>query len=320
MPAPSFSSITGDTQQQMLDSLEKFRKELWWLLQSLDSTNVKELNAEVINAGRIAAKYLKVGHETEFEEGYDTRSLFEVTNDRITAEVESINGNIASLEITADQIRSEVSAQITNINGQITVIQDNVSTVTQTASQIQSTVSSQQTQINSQGIRITDAESNINQQAWQITQKVSQTDYNGNRIASLINQTATDITIQANRINLNGAVLANGKIEGSTSITVGTNLFVGSNIFMQGSGGGNISFPASRANIWSDSSGIGISTQGRVMFDAYSIDFGHAFITGLDVEASNVGGYTMYHTTSSGKRYMHFRHYGSYLGNVELLN
>ena len=43
----------------------------------------------------------------------------------------------------------------------------------------------------------------------QISSKVSQTDYNGNEIASLINQNATTIAIQASKINLNGAVTAN---------------------------------------------------------------------------------------------------------------
>ncbi|MEG0260483.1 MAG: hypothetical protein RR651_11470, partial [Lysinibacillus sp.] len=245
MPVPSFSSIKGNTPEQLLDSLEKLRKELWWLLQSLDSSNVKELNADVINAGRIEAKYLKVGHETDFEEGYDTRSLFEVTNDRITAEVASVNGDLARLEITANQIRSdvidmgnnlsssiiqtaaqirsEVSAQVTSINNQMVTIRSDVSSVTQTASQIQSSVASQQTQINNQGTRITYAESSITQQANQISQKVSQTDYTGRTITSLINQDPYAISINADKINLNGAVIVNGNISGATDINVQRN-------------------------------------------------------------------------------------------------
>ena len=43
----------------------------------------------------------------------------------------------------------------------------------------------------------------------EINSKVSQTDYTGNTIASLINQTATTVTIQASRINLDGAVTFN---------------------------------------------------------------------------------------------------------------
>lgn len=54
--------------------------------------------------------------------------------------------------------------------------------------------------------RVTDAESSITQHSDAIALKVSQSDYNGNTIASLINQTATTITISASKINLTGAV------------------------------------------------------------------------------------------------------------------
>jgi len=47
-------------------------------------------------------------------------------------------------------------------------------------------------------------------QAGQISSKVSTTDYNGNTIASLINQTATTIQIQASKIKLEGNTLING--------------------------------------------------------------------------------------------------------------
>ena len=42
-----------------------------------------------------------------------------------------------------------------------------------------------------------------------ITSKVSTTDFNGNNIASIINQTATTVAINANKININGVVSAN---------------------------------------------------------------------------------------------------------------
>lgn len=54
--------------------------------------------------------------------------------------------------------------------------------------------------------RMASAESSITQNATEIASKVSTTDYNGNTIASLINQTSTTITIDAQHINLNGAV------------------------------------------------------------------------------------------------------------------
>lgn len=49
-------------------------------------------------------------------------------------------------------------------------------------------------------------QSQISQNAENISLKVSQSDYNGNTIASLINQTATTVDIEASHINLTGAV------------------------------------------------------------------------------------------------------------------
>lgn len=49
-------------------------------------------------------------------------------------------------------------------------------------------------------------QSQITQNAENISLKVSQSDYNGNTIASLINQTATTVAIEAQHINLTGAV------------------------------------------------------------------------------------------------------------------
>ena len=91
--------------------------------------------------------------------------------------------------------------------------------------------------------RLGTAESSIVQQVQQITQKVRNTDYNGNTIASLINQTSTTITIQASKINLVGAVrvlsdfseiwgiyvgsIIGGSIQIDTDARVGNNLYIG---------------------------------------------------------------------------------------------
>lgn len=58
------------------------------------------------------------------------------------------------------------------------------------------------------GERVSTAESSLTVQAEQIESKVSTTDFNGNEIASRINQTATTITIQAQKIDLQGYVTA----------------------------------------------------------------------------------------------------------------
>ena len=68
------------------------------------------------------------------------------------------------------------------------------------------TVTALQTSVSSLTGRVTTAESTIEAQATQISQKVSKTDYTGNTVVSLINQTATTVKIQAAKINLTGAV------------------------------------------------------------------------------------------------------------------
>lgn len=61
--------------------------------------------------------------------------------------------------------------------------------------------------------RIVANESELVQQANLIATKVSQTDFNGNTISSLINQTATTIKIQAQKIQLEGLVTANNNFK-----------------------------------------------------------------------------------------------------------
>jgi hypothetical protein len=63
-----------------------------------------------------------------------------------------------------------------------------------------------QTDFNALGTRVGAAESNITQNAQDIALKVSSTDYTGAKVASLINQSASTVTINAQHINLQGAV------------------------------------------------------------------------------------------------------------------
>jgi len=94
------------------------------------------------------------------------------------------------------------------------------STITQQAGLIASKAES--STVTALGNRVTTAEQNINGLTGQISQKVSKTDYNGNTIASLINQTATTIKLQASKINLVGAVTVLSDITGNLGdITAG---------------------------------------------------------------------------------------------------
>lgn len=78
--------------------------------------------------------------------------------------------------------------------------------------------------------RIVANESELVQQANLIATKVSQTDFNGNTISSLINQTATTIKLKASKIELEGLITANqnfkvlpdGSIEAKNAVLSGS--------------------------------------------------------------------------------------------------
>lgn len=61
--------------------------------------------------------------------------------------------------------------------------------------------------------RIKLAESQILQQANEIALRVRTEDYNGNEIASLINQSATTIKLKAEKIEMEGLITANGNFK-----------------------------------------------------------------------------------------------------------
>lgn len=169
-----------------------------------------------------------------------TRSRFEQTNDRITLAVEEYtNGLInayAKIEVTAKEIRSEVAELGVELEEGIA---NNSSLISQNANSISSVVS--QKIPNLEG-RVATTESSITQQAGQIASKVSQTDYNGNTIASLINQTPTDIKIKAANIELTGAVSVLSDISGKLgnitagNIDISEDMKIGAGLYLRGNG------------------------------------------------------------------------------------
>lgn len=116
----------------------------------------------------------------------ETRSKFEQTNEKITLEVERIDDSISTIAQTADSIELRVST-----------VEGDVSSISQTVNTINLTVSD----LNSE---IGDVKSELSIQAGQISSKVSSDDFNGETIASLINQTPSTITLNADKIDLLG--------------------------------------------------------------------------------------------------------------------
>lgn len=165
----------------------------------------------------------------------------------MTQHVTTINNNMGSMEArfnssisqTASQIRAEVSSEVTSINNNIYNVRQDVSNLSITANSIQSTVTSHTSSINGLNTQMSSAQSSITQMSNQITQKVSYTDYNGSTIISKINQDPYSVTIDAQKINLNGAVIVSGDISGATNINVSKNITVGETLHIGQSWTGN---------------------------------------------------------------------------------
>jgi phage minor structural protein len=118
----------------------------------------------------------------------ETRSRIEQTNERITLEVERIDESIATLQIEADNIQLSVQ---------------------------------------SLDSRMSNAEATLTIHANEINQRVTYTDYNGNEIASRINQTATTIKIEASKVELSGYVTFTNLSTPGQTIIDGTNIKTG---------------------------------------------------------------------------------------------
>lgn len=242
----------------------------------------------------------------------ETRSRIEQTNERITMEVERIDDSIASLQIEADNIQLSVQ---------------------------------------SLDSRLGNAEAQLVIQANQIEQKVSYSDYNGNEIASRINQTATTIKIQASKINLVGAVSVLSDISGnlgsiyagniySANIDITESISIGKSVYMRGNGTGVYFDTWSQIYDYNGDMTIeafnDINYSGRRHYFYGEVNFSNAVVSGITVNsatyatyASYLGGYSssdfaLGHTSgigiaySSAARRLYVRLYGSDVGWVQL--
>lgn len=230
---------------------------------------VEEFAGEVLKAyGKIEITASEIRQEVaDVENGlYGTISL---TASEIRSEVADVKSGLSSqITQTADSIRMEVNSEIKRVDGRIDTAN---SSITQTASSIRSEVATsvstldgkitsanssitqlsnridlkaETTVVSNLGSRVNSVEFNLDSANAEISQKVSQTNYNGNTIASLINQTATTIDIQASKINLTGAVTVLSDISGKLgNITTGNidiyeSAKIGAGLYLRGGAGG----------------------------------------------------------------------------------
>ncbi|POZ56261.1 hypothetical protein LYSIN_01044 [Lysinibacillus sphaericus] len=240
------------------------------------------------------------------------KSAITQTDSRITLEVEKLNKSIASIDVKADQISLSVSNRITN----------EVAAINVRANQIQSTVSAQNVSIGNLNNRIGSAESSITQQSWQISQKVSTTDYNGNTIASLINQTSTTISILASKINLVGAVRVLSDISGNLGTIHAGNIRIKEDIHM-----GNRLYFSDMTSVGGANGTIHLSAWNDIVYSGSrhsfngTVDFSGARVVGLGGGGNYVSTNTLgleITQSSNNARTIVFKRYGRDLGTITL--
>ena len=177
-----------ETTENILDTLQKYRKELNFLLMNLDLDNMPTIG----------------GLMGDLEGDY---SLISQTVDGIILSVGNVAGDVSALQLQADSISAtvanntgDIASLVITAQGIQTQVTDNlghISTLTQTATSITSQVASLNTEVGS-------FFSQINQLSNEISSIVSFTDVTGLQIASKISQSPGAIELIANEIDITG--------------------------------------------------------------------------------------------------------------------
>lgn len=202
------------------------------------------------------------------------QSKIDQADDRITLEVDQLEKSVAAIEIKADNINLSVNNRITNEMASINIRAD----------QIQQTVSAQGSSINGIDSRLSSAETSITQNAYSISLKVNATDFTGANMVSMINLDPWAATIEASKINLNGAVIASGSITGYSTLNIATDATVGNNLYL-GQGNGDKSLVFNNSNrINSSGYAMEISAQALAL-------------SSIDITIGNYGGITDFNGT-----------------------
>jgi hypothetical protein len=138
----------------------------------------------------------------------------EQTNERVgmyANKVDNLRGTVTDMGLVLDNTNGTLSAYVTKTD-------NNSKTITDLGLRIDGINDSlylYATSSELSGLR-NDLSASIEVNARSITQKVSTTDYNGDTVVSMINQTASTVTIKSNKIDLNGVLIDNnGKIYAS---------------------------------------------------------------------------------------------------------
>lgn len=191
------------------------------------------------------------------EEAEQALGELEEKTDRELATL-TVGQNEIRLEVSnvENTLRSEIVQTASSIRLQVEEVDRSVASLEITANQIQSNVTNLQNQTNS----------SITQLSNSINLKV---DKGG--VITDINLTPGTATINADKINLNGAVMVNGNITGSSNINISNNISIGNAIYFGSSGlnyidlsSGNMSFNSWGKFVFNGAIGVDVYGELRV--------------------------------------------------------
>lgn len=194
MASTQLTAVSGSTLEQLIDSIERQRKDIEFLLAHLDDDNILKLDGGKITLGNTSLEIWSDGIQTTVTGNSTDIGNMQTT---ITQQADQIN-----LRATVSYVDNSLAPVTTDVSGLKLRVTSAETNITQNANQIE--LKASQSAVDTLTGRVTTAESSITQNANNIALKVSQTDYTGNTIASLINQSATTITLSAQKIDLLG--------------------------------------------------------------------------------------------------------------------
>ena len=109
MPVVKLSAIKGTDIPSLINSLERQRKELEFILQSLDDDNVLAINATAIKAGVVAQQHVEIGAATTYQAGYDPSGAI------TPGDLSALDGRLDTLEDDMGRVESHMGTAESNI-------------------------------------------------------------------------------------------------------------------------------------------------------------------------------------------------------------
>lgn len=224
MPLPQIDVFDGEEVRHLVDSLEKMRKELMFILANLDTKNVNGFDGSVINAGTINGKHLHINSDTVFDSGYDPDGLRTEMN--------------TQFNVVDGQIQGKVSTQTFNLLGErvgTTEAEINVIVGKVDLKANSSTVTALETRVNSAEVNINglNASINLKAEATRVTaleSRMNSAEININGLNASISLKAEATTVNALGTRVNSAEININGLNSTISQKVSYTDYTGSTI------------------------------------------------------------------------------------------